>query len=86
MHLDNHQLALLERFAKTPEGQMVVQVMTERLTATDKDLRSLTGEALFRAQGKAQELDQMLAYFRGVKPPRQIVNTRSQGSHHDLRN
>lgn len=86
MHLDDQQLALLERFAKTPEGQMLVQVLTVRLASTDRDLRVLAGDQLLQAQGKAQELEQMLTYFRGRQRPKQLAPTRSQGFQGDLRN
>lgn len=86
MHLDDQQLALLERFAKTPEGQMLVQVLTARLAATDKELRVLAGEKLLQTQGKAQEMEQMLTYFRGRQRPKQVAPTRSQGFQGELRN
>lgn len=85
MHLGNNHLDLLERFAKTPEGQMVVQVLTARLADTDKELRSLSGENLYRTQGKAQELEKVLSLFRGAQRPKQVLPTRSQGFQHDLR-
>ena len=62
MHLSTDQLAFIARFAKSPEGQMFRKVVLEgRLDVVSKELRSLTGEQVYRAQGRALELDGLIA-------------------------
>lgn len=62
MHLSTEQLAFLARFAKSPEGVMFKKLVLEgRLAVVSKELRSLTGEQVYRAQGRALELDGLIA-------------------------
>jgi hypothetical protein len=61
MHLSTEQLSFLARFAKSPECLMLRQVIEGRLADVSKDLRSLVGEQVYRAQGRALELDGLIA-------------------------
>lgn len=60
MHLSKDQLTFLAGFARSAQGQGFKKLLADRLAEVDKDLRSLSGENLYRAQGKALMLDEML--------------------------
>jgi hypothetical protein len=61
MHLTRESLEFLARFAKSPEGIRFKAVLEGKLADVSKDLRSLAGEQIYRAQGKALMLDELLA-------------------------
>ena len=60
MSLTNARLEELSRFARLPEGQLFVELLKMRLAEHDAQLRTATGEELFRTQGKAQALVQLI--------------------------
>jgi hypothetical protein len=61
MHLNGTQLQFLSRLSKTPDGLMLLQVLQAKLAESDLKLRSATGEEVYRAQGRAQAFDEMIA-------------------------
>ena len=60
MALTTQDLDLLRRLAKTPDGKALVQILEKKLRERDEKLRSATGEELYRSQGRAQELAELL--------------------------
>lgn len=61
MPLNNEDLDLLRRVAKTPDGKALVLILEKKLRERDEKLRTATGEELYRAQGRAQELAELLS-------------------------
>jgi hypothetical protein len=55
--LSGDQLTFLERFSRTPDARSLVEILGAELASVEKDLRTLSGDLLMRAQGKAQQLD-----------------------------
>ena len=60
MHLSKDQLTFLAGFARSAQGQQFKKMLVDRLAEVDKELRSLSGESLYRAQGRALMLDEMI--------------------------
>ncbi len=61
MRLSESQLLFLARFAKSPEGRELTDLLRAELADVEKALRTQTGEELYRQQGHAQRLDKLLA-------------------------
>lgn len=61
MSLNREDLDLLRRLAKTPDGKALVLILEKKLSERDEKLRTATGEELYRAQGRAQELAELLS-------------------------
>lgn len=61
MHLSSDDLAFLARFNKTPDGQYLLRLLQAKLVERDQMLRKATGEEVHRAQGRALELDELIA-------------------------
>ena len=62
----NEDLKVLQSFAARPEGRLMVQVLEKKLAGVDEQLRFATGEDLYRKQGKAQELAELIAQITGA--------------------
>lgn len=60
MKLDSADLEFLRRFARSPEGKLWVGILQRNQSGTDVRLRTSTGEELFRQQGRAQLLAELL--------------------------
>jgi hypothetical protein len=60
MPLTKEDLNGLARFARLPEGQLFVGLLEKRLAEHDKTLRTARGEDIFRAQGAAQAVEQII--------------------------
>lgn len=60
MALTTPDLHALRRFAQLPEGRIMVAVLSQKLGEADEKLRQLSGEHLYRMQGRAQALDELL--------------------------
>lgn len=60
MALTTADLQALRRFAQLPEGRVMVAVLVQKLGEADEKLRTATGEHLYRTQGRAQALDELL--------------------------
>lgn len=63
MHLSNEQLAFLARFSKLPEAQSLLAIFRARMVENDKALRTARGEDVIRAQGRAVECDELIAWI-----------------------
>ncbi len=60
MTLTGEQLVFLARFSKTPEAKFLVSLYEAELHELDVKLRKATGEDIYRAQGRASQLDEMV--------------------------
>lgn len=63
MRLNNTQLQFLARVATTPDGKVLVDLLQARLRERDAKLRASTGEEVFREQGRALELAELIDDF-----------------------
>jgi hypothetical protein len=63
MRLDQQQLEFLARFSKSPDARAFTQIIEARLKECESKLRTATGEEVYRNQGRAQELDEILAHL-----------------------
>lgn len=61
MTLSGEQLQFLERFSKSPDGQFLLKILRAKLAERDEALRKSKGEDVYRAQGRALELDELVA-------------------------
>ena len=61
MHLDRDTLRILARLNGSPDGAALLTVLRARLADRDETLRKAQGENVFRAQGRAQELHELIA-------------------------
>lgn len=59
-------LEVLRRLAQTAEGRLLVSVFQRRLVELDKTNRRAIGDMLVRGQGRAIELEEILAELFGV--------------------
>lgn len=66
MHLDSTQLQFLARFSKTPDGQFLIGVLQAKLKEVEANLRRTTGEEVYRCQGRALELDDLMTLFESA--------------------
>lgn len=63
MRLTSTQLQFLARVATTPDGKVLVDLLQARLRDRDAKLRASTGEEVFREQGRALELAELIDDF-----------------------
>jgi thioredoxin-like negative regulator of GroEL len=70
MRLNATQLEFLTRLGKSPEGQQLQALIKAEIDETNVQLRSLTGEHLYREQGKATYLDALAGHLTGRMPKR----------------
>jgi len=61
MQLKHEQLQFLERLNKSPDGQFLLQILRAKQSERDAALRTTKGEDVYRAQGRALELDELVA-------------------------
>ncbi len=61
MRLSESQLLFLARFSKSPEGKEFLELCKAKLAERDAKLRSAEGAEVHRQQGRALELDEMIA-------------------------
>lgn len=73
MQLNATQLEFLVRLGKSPEGQQLQSLLKAEVDEVNEKLRVLSGEALTRAQGRAQCLDDLLDRLAPrLKPMRDV--------------
>ena len=60
MRFTTEQLSFLARFNKSPEGMQLVAILNAKLAEANAGLRVLTGEEVYRQQGRALQLDELL--------------------------
>lgn len=86
MRLSNEQLEFLARLNKAPEGRLLLALLQAKLRECETNLRTKTGEEVYRAQGRALELDELIADItesqarltRTARPPTSRDPYRSQ--------
>lgn len=66
MTLTSEQVAFLARLSKSPEGKFLVSMYEDELREIDVKLRKATGEAIYQAQGRAQQLEEMIGRIRNA--------------------
>lgn len=63
MRLSEQQLRFLARFAKAPEGKEFLELMRAALEDVTLKLRTTEGAEMHRQQGRAQQLDEIVAWI-----------------------
>jgi len=63
MRLTAQQLEFLARLGKSPEGSLLQTMIRAEIDDVNMQLRTLTGEHLYRAQGKAAHLDDLAKHL-----------------------
>jgi len=58
--LDQQDLDFLRRFARSPDGRLLVELLQRKLTDADRRLRTAIGEDVLRSQGRAQLLAELI--------------------------
>lgn len=66
MHLSESQLLFLARFAKSPDGREFLELYRAKLAEVEGKLRTQAGEDLYRQQGRAIQLDELIADITGA--------------------
>lgn len=66
MRLTAQQLELLARLGKSPEGQQLQALVKAEIDDVNLQLRSLSGDHLSRAQGRAAYLDDLAKHLNGA--------------------
>lgn len=61
MQLSSDQLAFLARFSKSPDGRALLQILEAKLAEVEVHLRRQDGAELHRSQGRAIQLDELMA-------------------------
>lgn len=61
MRMTTEQLEFLGRFSKSPDGQFLLSILQAKLSEREASLRTSVGEEVYRAQGRALELDELIA-------------------------
>jgi len=67
MRLTDSQLTFLARFAKSPDGREFLELYRAELSEVEKALRIADGAEMHRQQGRAQQLDKLLADVTGAQ-------------------
>jgi hypothetical protein len=57
--LTETQVQFLSRLGKSPDGQLLLALINSEIDAVNIDLRRVSGEALYRLQGRAASLDEL---------------------------
>jgi hypothetical protein len=65
MRLSAEQVQFFERFARSPEAAFLRTVLQAVLDESHKDMRTLEGAAMYRAQGAAVCVDALIANLSG---------------------
>lgn len=65
--MTNAQLADLARFGRLPEGKVFVDLLKMRLAEHDAKTRTATGEEVYRSQGRAQALAEVIKDIEGAE-------------------
>lgn len=60
MKLEVSDLQFLERFSQSPDGAYLLKILRAKLAERDKALRAARGEDVYRTQGAASELDELI--------------------------
>ena len=66
MALTTPDLEALRRYARLPEGRGLMQILETKLVESDRKMRVLTGELLYRQQGRSLQLQELLDDINGA--------------------
>ncbi len=66
MNLTGDELATLDRVARSPDGQQLIALLQRRLAEHDAECRHADGNEIYRAQGRAQDLELLLDDLKGA--------------------
>lgn len=67
MVLSTDELTFLARFAKSPDAKALVSILQGKLGDVEGKLRRAEGAEMHRCQGRAQQLDELLADIRDAE-------------------
>lgn len=83
MALTNSDLQALRAFSRVPEGRLWVAMLEKKLAEADAHLRTATGEDLYRKQGRAQQLEELLSEIKSADQVlrRQEVSRQARSLH-----
>ena len=70
MRLSHDQLVFLARFSKSPDSRPWLELLEARLAECEAKLRTSIGEAVYREQGCALVLDELIAHI--TKAPSEL--------------
>jgi hypothetical protein len=77
MQLDESDRTFLMRFTRSPDGQVLQRLLRAERTRYDTRLRGARGEDIFRAQGAANAIDELIVELeRAAKPATPPVSSR----------
>lgn len=60
MRFTSDQLHFLARFSKSPDGRELLNILNSKLAETEVGLRTQVGEEIYRQQGRALQLDELI--------------------------
>lgn len=72
MHLSSEDKQFLDRFSKSPEAQYLLKLLRAKQAENDEALRKARGEDVIRAQGRALEADDLIAWI--APPPAKLAH------------
>lgn len=85
MRFTTEQLSFLARFAKSPDGREVVNILNATLAEVEIGLRTKTGEDVYRQQGRAVQLDELITLINKANERlNQTLSAKSQTPRQDL--
>jgi len=67
MRLTTEQLSFMARFARSPEGQFFAKMLEQRQAELNSKLRDATGEEIYRTQGRAKEVDELIIQINSAQ-------------------
>lgn len=73
--VDASALDFLERFGKSPDGQLLVGLLRDQVADANMNLRSMEGASLHREQGRAATLDWIVLRLTSRPAARRAVST-----------
>jgi hypothetical protein len=65
-HLNTPELEALRQYARRPEGKGLVLILEKKLAESDIAMRKLTGELLYRQQGRSLQLAELIDEIEGA--------------------
>lgn len=67
MQLNADQLAFLARLSRSPDGKFLLSIYEAELHELDVKLRKATGEDVYRTQGRASQLEEMIERIKDAE-------------------
>ena len=79
MRLNQDQVVFLARFSKSPDSRIWLELLEARLAECEAKLRTAIGEAVYREQGCALVLDELIAHI--TKAQSELNRTTATATH-----